>query len=106
MDVTLLYFDECPHWRAADENVRAALSQSGIVAELRYRRVETVEDAQRLRFTGSPTVLINGVDPLSDPAASFGLSCRLYSTPSGLSGVPTIEQVRAALDDAQSRSSG
>ena len=100
MDVTLLYFDGCPHWRAAAENVRAALGQAGIVADLRYRRVEAVEDAEALRFAGSPTVLIDGVDPFSDSAGSFGLSCRLYSTPNGLSGVPTVEQIRAAIDDA------
>ena len=104
MEVTLAYFDGCPHWRAADENVRTALNQSGILADLRYRRVATVEDAERLRFTGSPTVLIDGVDPFSEQAAPFGLSCRLYPTPSGLSGVPTIEQVRAALDEAHARS--
>jgi hypothetical protein len=103
MRVTLLYFDGCPHWRTADEHLRAALDQSRIAAELDHRRVETIEDAERLRFAGSPTVLIEGVDPFSDSAGSFGLSCRLYSTPNGLSGVPTIEQIRAALDDALRR---
>ena len=101
MEVTVLYFDGCPHWRDADANVRAALDQSGVAAELRSQRVESADDAQRLRFPGSPTVLIDGIDPFGEPAASFGLSCRLYSTPNGLSGVPTIEQIRVALASAR-----
>jgi hypothetical protein len=99
VDVTLLYFDGCANWRTADDNLRAALGEAGLTtAEVHYRRVETVEEAEALRFVGSPTLLIDGIDPFSDPQASVGLSCRLYRTASGLAGVPSIEQIRAALE--------
>ena len=103
MDVTLLYFDGCPNWRTADHSLRAALGEAGLTrAKVDYRCVETVEEAEALRFVGSPTLLLDGIDPFNDPEASIGLSCRLYRTPSGLAGVPTIEQIRMALDVASS----
>ena len=79
VDVTLLYFDGCPNWRTADDNLRSALGEVGVTtAKVHYRRVGSVEEAQALRFIGSPTVLIDGVDPFDDPHASVGLSCRPY----------------------------
>ena len=44
-------------------------------------RVETQEDAERLHFTGSPTVLIDGRDPFGVAEDFYGLSCRVYDTP-------------------------
>jgi hypothetical protein len=59
-------------------------------------RVATPEDAERLRFVGSPTVLVDGRDPFTD-GGTFGLSCRVYPTLDGLAGAPTVEQLREAL---------
>lgn len=101
MDVTLQYFDGCPKWQAADENLRAALAQADITdVVVRRQLVETVEDAERLGFLGSPTILIDGVDPFAEPGAAPGLSCRVYRTDAGLAGAPTVAQLRAALDRA------
>ncbi|MDK1017238.1 MAG: thioredoxin family protein, partial [Actinomycetota bacterium] len=48
-------------------------------------------------FHGSPTVLINGIDPFAENDAPVGLSCRIYRTDEGLAGTPTIDQLRQAL---------
>jgi hypothetical protein len=60
-------------------------------------RVETAEDAERLRFIGSPTILVDGRDPFAGAEAAFGLTCRVFQTPKGLAGSPTPDQLRAAL---------
>lgn len=62
-------------------------------------RVVTADDVADLpQFGGSPTVLIDGVDPLTEGQADqVGLSCRVYRTPAGLAGVPSLEQLRQAL---------
>ena len=61
------------------------------------RVVRTDADAVRLGMTGSPTLLVDGVDPF--PAGECGLSCRLYRNESGAPiAVPILEQLRAALD--------
>ena len=65
--------------------------------EVRRQFVGTVEDAQRLGFLGSPTVLIDGGDPFAEPGATPGLACRIYRTDGGLAGAPTVTQLRAAL---------
>ena len=99
MDVTLLYFDQCPNWKLADQNLRTALDHAGAPdVRLRYRRVQDLDEAERLVFTGSPTVLIDGVDPFAEPEATVGLSCRLYRSPIGTSGAPTVDQFRHALE--------
>jgi hypothetical protein len=59
-------------------------------------RVETAEDAERLRFIGSPTILVDGRDPFAGVAAPFGLTCRVYRTPEGLAGSPTLDQQSAS----------
>jgi hypothetical protein len=69
--------------------------------ELVLERVATPEDAERLRFRGSPTILIDGRDPFANEAAPFGLSCRVYRTERGLEGSPSLEQLREALAHAQ-----
>jgi len=58
----------------------------------------SVEEAERLRFVGSPTLLLDGQDPFAaQTAGSFGLSCRIYRTPEGPAGSPTTEQLREVL---------
>jgi hypothetical protein len=48
-------------------------------------------------FHGSPSILVDGIDVFAGPDAGVGLSCRVYRTPDGPAGAPTIEQLRAAL---------
>lgn len=96
MDVSLLYFDSCPNWKVADQRLAAIAAERPDVVVTRHR-VETVEEAERLGFHGSPSILVDGVDVFAEPGAGVGLSCRVYRTPAGLAGTPTMEQLRAAL---------
>ena len=99
--VTLRYFDGCPHWRTLHDRLRQVLREEGLHdVEPILERVETPGDAERLRFAGSPTILIDGRDPFAGTEESFGLSCRVYKTPEGLAGSPTTEQLREALHSA------
>jgi hypothetical protein len=96
--ITLRYFDGCPNWRIAEERLRAALDDAGAPdAALSLERVATHEQASRLGFRGSPTILIDGRDPFADERADIGLACRVYATPEGLQGAPTLDQLRSAL---------
>ena len=96
MDVSLLYFDDCPNWKLADQRLAAIAAERPDVAVTRHR-VETAEEAERLRFHGSPSILVDGVDVFAEPDAGVGLSCRVYRTSDGLAGTPTMEQIRDAL---------
>ena len=96
MNVTLLYFDDCPNWREADQHLRAlAAEHPEMVVERRL--VDTVEEAEATRFHGSPSILVDGADPFADADAPVGLSCRLYQTPDGPAGSPTLDQLREVI---------
>ena len=74
---------------------------TGIAADPRHVNVATPEDAERLRFRGSPTILIDGLDPFAEESAPVGLSCRVLPTPDGLRGAPTHAQLVEALQRSQ-----
>lgn len=98
MRVELLYFEGCPNWRVAHERLDEALrtvGRSDVVVQ--QRLVETPEAAEVLEFVGSPTIRIDGEDPFADGGARFGLACRVFRTPTGLSGSPTTAQLVEAL---------
>ena len=96
--IELLYFDRCPTYRPAQESLKQALSEEGIDARIQLLAVNTNEEAQRMRFPGSPTIRVNGRDlfPAPEPQDG-GLGCRMYTTPEGLRGTPTKEMLREAL---------
>jgi hypothetical protein len=98
MDITLLYFDDCPNWRVADERLAAIAAERTDLKVTRHL-VDTLEEAERVGFHGSPSILVDGVDVFAEPDAGVGLSCRVYRTPDGLAGAPTMEQLRAAFAD-------
>lgn len=95
MDVQLLYFDGCPNWTTADERLRSLADELELTV-IRHR-VETPEEAERVGFRGSPTILVDGRDPFAQGDEPTGLACRVYATPDGAAGSPTTEQLRAAL---------
>ena len=98
VSVTLLYSEDCPNWRIADERLREALARAGRDdVRVEHHQVNTLQQAEAAGFRGSPTVLIDGRDPFADPDAPAGLSCRVFRTEAGLAGAPTVEQLLAVL---------
>jgi len=97
MYVELRYFDGCPNWQIADERLRRALVATHANVDVTYRKVTSPEDAERLGFRGSPTVLVEGHDPFADESAPVGLACRIYQTDAGAEGAPSVAQLTRAL---------
>ena len=92
----MLYFDGCPNHAPTVALVKQIAVDLGLQIGVEEVNVTSIDDAQRLRFLGSPTVRVNGVD--IDPAARdrthYALSCRVYP---GVSGLPPDALIRAAL---------
>ena len=98
MQVELLYFDGCPSWQVAYRRLQRALSPAGLRdVSVQRRRIETMEQAEALDFTGSPSISVDGQDPFATGGEQVGLSCRMYRTPAGLGGCPEVEQLVEAL---------
>jgi hypothetical protein len=97
MDVSLLYFDGCPNHHDALSQVEALLAETGWDGSVQLVNVDSPERATELQFRGSPTVLLDGIDPFSDPDAAVGLSCRIYPTAEGYRGTPPESELREAI---------
>lgn len=96
MDITLLYFQDCPNWRDVDERLTLLATERPDLT-VTHQLVETPEQAERVGFLGSPSVRVDGVDVFAEPGSRVGLACRRYLTPGGYAGAPTLEQLRAVL---------
>lgn len=97
MRIELLWFSDCPNWQETDARLRQAVPLAGVDADVVLIEVTTPEDAERLQFRGSPTVLVDGRDPFALKSDPVGLSCRVFRTPGGLRGGPTVEQLVEVL---------
>lgn len=101
MRVEILVVPNCPNEHPARRSLQAAADLADLAdlgaASVTVTVVESMQEAQRRHFVGSPTFLIDGVDPFAVPGARIGLACRLYPTPDGPAGVPCVEQLRDAL---------
>jgi len=97
MQVELLYFDGCPSWQGGLENLKAALREEDIRADIQLINVTDDTDAEAKRFLGSPSFRVNGAELWPESRGQYALGCRVYPTPQGLKGVPTVEMLKAKL---------
>ncbi len=95
MGITILYFEGCPNHRPVVEMTKRLVSEHGLDVQVEQIEVSPQETA-RLRFLGSPTVQVDGIDiePAARDRSDFAISCRVYPTPDGL---PSKEMLLAAL---------
>lgn len=94
--VSLQYFEGCPNWRTTADHL-ARLADEGLDVSVDHEVIDSHEMAVARGFHGSPTVLVDGVDPFAGENTPIGLACRVYRTPRGVAGSPTLSQLRQAL---------
>ena len=98
MKITIQYFDGCPHWKLADERVRHVLRDfSGHDVTVEYQFIDSPQTADEVGFHGSPTILIDGLDPFITGVEQVGMSCRVFRTEDGIQGAPTEAELRKLL---------
>lgn len=94
MNVEVVHVARCP-------NLAVMLARLEQLTDLPVttREIKTTTDAAALGMVGSPTVLINGVDPFTMANHPAGvLACRLYRDENGQPvPVPSLTQLRDAL---------
>ncbi len=101
MNIELLYFDGCPSFETAYQHLLEALDEESVEAEVRWVKVESEEEAEQLRFLGSPTVRIQGLDVEREArqATDFGLKCRVYANNGRVLGWPSKEMIQETLKE-------
>lgn len=99
MNVEILTFEGCPNGAPAQELVAEVARELGVEAAIEVVDVPDPDAAERLRFLGSPTIRVGGrdVEPGAEARTDFVLSCRIYRTDAGTSGLPPRDWIRAAL---------
>jgi hypothetical protein len=103
MRIELLWWEGCPSHPETLADLERILEEEGAEATLEQIEIETDEQACAERFPGSPTIRIDGEDPL--PAESgdpFSLTCRVYRLRDGrVSPTPDPEDLRDAVRRAR-----
>lgn len=98
MRIELLHIDECPNTVAAQEHLQAALiALHRTNIPIHSRLLRSSADTAGTGFAGSPTITADGADIFPDGAPSSDLACRIYRTPEGHAGAPTVGQLVEAL---------
>ena len=99
MKVELFYFDGCPSYIRALENLKTALRLQQMPDTVEMIHVADAGEAQTKRFIGSPTIRIDGVDVEGPDADAHGYAygCRVYVGDTGTVGWPSVEQIRQAV---------
>jgi hypothetical protein len=102
--IEFLYWEECPSHPEARKRLHEVMGEMNIQAAVKEIEVVADDQARRLRFPGSPTIRINGVDVDPEGASQMGtaLTCRVYKLEDGrFSPVPSREMIRQALRAGQ-----
>lgn len=95
--IELLYFEDCPSWKMAQENLDSFIRKRNLDANVVLVQVETDQEAKDHRFVGSPSIRVNGVDLFPVGHEDYALGCRVYQTPDGMRGWPTVEMLEDAF---------
>lgn len=97
--VEVLTFAGCPDAEPALALVEGVSAELGIDADVQTTEVEDFDQAEALRFLGSPSIRIDGrdVEPGAAERLDYAFSCRVYSSESGLKGLPDERWLREAF---------
>ena len=100
MELTLLMVPGCPNAAIFEERLAAALPDYPD-AVVRRREVADEREAAEAGMHGSPTLLIDGVNPFAAPGQVPSLSCRLYRDAAcHTKGAPPVDVLRRVLQQA------
>ena len=97
--LTVLAVPHCPNAPVLDDRLAAVLDGRAGVS-VSHEVITDESEAARWGMHGSPTLLIDGVDPFA-VSGQPSMSCRLYRGDNGqVTGAPSAGQLRQALERA------
>jgi hypothetical protein len=97
--LTVLAVPDCPNVKLLEQRLMQVLEGRHDVTVSRHV-VGNQDKAARRGMHGSPTVLVDGIDPFAEPGQPASVSCRLYRQAHGQAdGAPSARQLRRAISD-------
>jgi hypothetical protein len=97
MKIELLYFDGCPSWKNGLKNLKSALEEEDLSAPIDVIEVKDNEQANQLKFLGSPSFRVDGQELWPEERETYELSCRVFPSSEGIKGFPTVTMLRGQL---------
>ena len=94
--VEFLFFKSCPEHRQALINLKAALQESQILANIVLINVTSEAQAAKVGFQGSPSIRVNGKD-LDGRNEGYSYGCRIYQIGGKITPIPSKEFIREKL---------
>jgi len=96
--VELIYDADCPNIDAARAALLRGMAEAGLPPAWMEWDRRAPESPPHARHYGSPTILVDGRDVAGADPGHGADACRVYENePGGLSGVPPVERIAAAL---------
>jgi hypothetical protein len=100
MHLTVLAVPTCPNAPVLEDRLAVVLDDRVGVSVSR-QVISDESEAARWGMHGSPTLLIDAVDPFAQPGQLPSMSCRLYCDDNGqTSGAPSASQLRQVIEQA------
>ncbi len=96
MEIRILFFEGCPNAQRTHERVVDLLGADALDT-ITMQPIADPAEAEREGMNGSPTILVDGVDPFADADTRPSWSCRVRLTGRGLSGAPSDDQLASVL---------
>ena len=106
LQIELIYDADCPNVALAREQLSQALAIVGLPQHWKEWSSDDPEMPEHARGYGSPTILVEGQDVSESGQLDGTAGCRVYATSEGIRGVPTVEDIVAALRGHPLRSPG
>ena len=99
VNIGILFIEGCPGLLSITDNIRDIIDEETVDADITLMLIETLEDAKRLQFTGSPTVRINGrdIDSNMKTIKDYGLKSRHYYVNGKKLDYPSKSMIRDAI---------
>lgn len=99
MKIEFLYFEGCPNYKPALDNLRQALDETGLIAEIEMVDIADHTQAVDRRCLGSPSIRINGRDLEADSEHSldYSMCCRRYRYGGEILGYPSKAMISEVL---------
>jgi len=101
VSVEILYFSGCPSWKQTLEDLKFVLAEKGLNSDIKLTRIVSDDDAKAQKFSGSPTIRMNGRDLFPIDQSNYSLQCRVYSTVNGMLATPTREMLKEKLSQLE-----
>lgn len=97
LELIVLTVPDCPNGPLIEARLSEVVSGRSDVQVI-HRVVEGQGQAEQWEMRGSPTLLVDGIDPFAEPGTPFSVSCRMYRDEDGrLDGAPSVNALRQAI---------